>query len=107
MREAQAENEDSVGPLVIGQAAITDHLARVVGSALGVALLVAPMLFMGGSAGMEVLQPFALVVLCGLLTATIVTLMMPAFLAPRASQAPVAAPGQVADMAANDRAGGV
>jgi Cu/Ag efflux pump CusA len=106
IREPRAEDDDSVGPLVIGQAA-THHLARVVGSALGVALLVAPMLFMGGSAGMEVLQPFALVVLCGLLTATIVALMMPAFLATRASRAPVAAPGQVADMAAKDRAGGV
>ena len=55
------------------------HASRTLASAAGVALLVAPALFMGGLPGLELLQPFAVVIVCGLLTTTAVALALPAF----------------------------
>ncbi len=63
--------------------ALASHLNGVLGSSLGAALLVLPFAVMGGLPGMEILQPFAIVVLCGLVTATASALLLPATMAPR------------------------
>ena len=62
---------------------MASHLNGVLGSSLGAALLVLPFAVMGGLPGMEILQPFAIVVLCGLVTATASALLLPATMAPR------------------------
>ena len=64
------------------------QLAAVLGTALGVALLVLPAAFMGAIPGLELVQPLALVVLGGLVTTTAVALLLPGFAAPRPAPAP-------------------
>jgi len=68
------------------------QLSVVLGTAVGVALLVLPAAFMGASAGLELIQPMALVILGGLVTTTAVALMFPAF-APARTETPASPAG--------------
>ncbi|MGB7961665.1 MAG: efflux RND transporter permease subunit [Propionicimonas sp.] len=63
------------------------QLSAVIGTAIGVALLVLPAAFMGAIPGLELVQPLALVVLGGLVTTTAVALLLPGFAAPVAAPA--------------------
>ena len=63
------------------------HLSVILGTAIGVALLVLPAAVMGPVAGLELVQPLALVVLGGLVTTTAVALLLPAVTPPRPASA--------------------
>lgn len=65
------------------------HLSEVLVTAIAVALLVLPAAVMGPVAGMELVQPLALVVLGGLVTATAVALLLPAVIPPAPAHGPV------------------
>ena len=69
---------------------LSRQLSAVLGTAIGVALLVLPAAFMGAIPGLELVQPLALVVLGGLVTTTAVALLLPGLAAP--VPAPVPAP---------------
>lgn len=64
------------------------HLSVVLGTAIGVALLLLPAAVLGPVAGLELVQPLALVVLGGLVTTTAVALVLPAVTPPRPASAP-------------------
>ena len=58
--------------------ATRDRVAPVVLTALATALAFLPLLFLGDTAGTEVLYPLAVVVLGGLVTSTVLTLFVAA-----------------------------
>lgn len=53
-----------------------DEALPVVGTAIGLALLVSPFVVLGSVTGIEILKPFAVVVICGLVTSTLLTLFI-------------------------------
>jgi Cu/Ag efflux pump CusA len=63
------------GPGLVGQAA-RDRLAPAVTSTVAVLAVFVPLLFFGGRAGFEVVQPMAAVVVGGLVTSSILTLLV-------------------------------
>ena len=72
-RDRDRPAEDA-GELVVAGAA--DRLAPVLTSTVGVALLVLPFALAGSRPGFEVLHELAVVLLCGLVTSTVVTLLL-------------------------------
>ena len=56
--------------------AAREQAAPVVIAVLATAALFAPAAFMGNGAGLEILQPFAIALLCGLITSTVVVLFL-------------------------------
>ncbi|MFZ1283537.1 MAG: efflux RND transporter permease subunit [Propionicimonas sp.] len=70
------------------------QLSAVLGTALGVALLVMPTAFLGAIPGLELVQPLALVVLGGLVTTTAVALLLPGMVTSSPVPATAPQPGQ-------------
>ena len=70
------EDESGAGGVDLVVRATRDRVAPVVLTALAMALAFLPVLFLGDTAGTEVLYPLAVVVLGGLVTSTVLTLFV-------------------------------
>lgn len=87
--EDRGRGSNAAEPADVGR-----QLSAVLGTAIGVALLVLPAAFMGAIPGLELIQPLALVVLGGLVTTTAVALLLPGFAAPVPAPATAHDPAQ-------------
>jgi AcrB/AcrD/AcrF family len=64
-----------LGPALVGRGA-RERLAPVLTSAAAIALVMAPFVVMGTIAGLEIVHPMAIVILCGLVSSTALSLFV-------------------------------
>jgi multidrug efflux pump subunit AcrB len=76
VRRAQGLCEEGVDPADAMRQAVRDQAPGVTGVALATAVLFLPAAVMGGGAGLELLHPFAVSLLAGLISATVVVLLV-------------------------------
>jgi Cu/Ag efflux pump CusA len=66
---------EAFGPALVKRGA-QERLAAVLTSAAAIALVMLPIVFMGSTAGLEVVNPMAIVILCGLISSTALSLFV-------------------------------
>jgi len=106
IRRAQALREADVGVLDAVRRAVRELAPPVLGTALATAALVLPAAVLGGGAGLELLHPFAVTLLGGLVTSVLVVLVVVPGLYPAlAGLQPVPVPPDLVGAPADDRTG--
>jgi Cu/Ag efflux pump CusA len=106
VRRAQALREADVGVADAVRRAVREQAPPVLGTALAAAALVLPAAVIGGGAGLELLHPFAVTLLGGLVTSVLVVLVVVPGLYPAlAGLQPVPIPPDLVGAPAVDRAG--